>query len=75
VSEHHFNTYEQVCVYLRGALEAVNDLELSDDLRPIAFTKAIELLAAKQVALDAAAFAPPILTATPSPPRGGNLGH
>ncbi len=47
--EEHFSTQEQVAGYLEQALGIVADLELDDSLREIAFAKAIDLLAAKQV--------------------------
>jgi hypothetical protein len=75
VHEHQFNTPEQVAGYLQDALDVVRQLELFDDLRPIAFAKAIELIAAKQVVVDAAQFAPPILTAPPLYTGGGQGGH
>lgn len=75
MSEVHFNTPEQVAGYMSVALDILDALELDDELRPIVFEKAIDLLSAKQVAVNAAAFAPPILTAQPMTRREGNSGH
>jgi len=47
------NTPEQVREYLEGALAIVAELELADDLRAIAFTKAVDLLASKQIVVEA----------------------
>jgi hypothetical protein len=38
--------------YLIEALAIVSELELSDDLRQLAFSKAVDLLAAKQIVLE-----------------------
>ena len=46
------NTPEQVQHYLEGALALVAELEIADDLRPVAFTKAVDLLAAKNVQIE-----------------------
>jgi hypothetical protein len=45
--QHH--TPEQVREYMQAALVIVAELELDDELRPLAFTKAVDLLAAKNV--------------------------
>lgn len=47
--EIHHHTYEQVVSILHGAQAAVDEAEPPEDLRQIAFAKAIDLLAAKQI--------------------------
>ncbi len=47
--EHHYNPPEQVLQYLSEALDIVEKLAAPEDLRGIAFAKAIDLVAAKQV--------------------------
>ena len=51
------NAPEQVREYLQGALDLVDELEIPDELAPIAFSKAIDLLAAKQLFFEQATLA------------------
>lgn len=51
-SEHHHNSDEQVAEYLSKALAVVDELELTDELRPVAFVKAVDLYAAKSVTAE-----------------------
>lgn len=60
-TEHHHNTPEQVRDYLRQALAIVDELDVPDDLRGLAFNRAVELVSGKQVVLQQLAPAPPIL--------------
>lgn len=53
--EFHHHTSAEVRAYLAGAAEIVDDLELREDLREVAFGKAIELLATKQIAAEQSA--------------------
>lgn len=46
------NTREQVAGYLDEALAIVRELEVDDDLRAIAFTKAVDLISAKQLIVE-----------------------
>lgn len=48
-TEEHHNTPAQVVDYLRTALAIVMELDPPEDLRQIAFGKAVDLLSAKQV--------------------------
>lgn len=48
------NSPEQIEDYLRSALELVERLEVPDDLRVAAFTKAVDLFASKQLLLEQA---------------------
>jgi hypothetical protein len=48
-SETYFNTPEQVREYLRAALLVVEELEVPEDLRAVAFTAAINLTSSKHV--------------------------
>lgn len=48
-TEHQLNSPEQVREYLRNALTIVDEIDPSDDLRPIAFAKALDLISNKQV--------------------------
>lgn len=52
VSEHHYHSPEQVSGYMRDALAVVDELDVPDDLRVAAFSKAFELLAAKHVVME-----------------------
>lgn len=45
-------TVEQVETHLREALAIVNELDPDDDDRPILLSKAIDLLAAKQIVIE-----------------------
>ena len=47
--EIHHHTRNQVERYLSDALQLVNELELTDDLREACFTKAVDLLSSKQI--------------------------
>lgn len=47
------NTREQVRDYLREALAVVDERDVPDDLRAAAFGKAVDLLSAKQITLEA----------------------
>lgn len=46
------NTPEQVREYLAAALAIVDELDPDDDLRGVAFAKAVDLLAAKQITIE-----------------------
>lgn len=46
------NTREQAKGYLEDALAIVAELEIDDELKGLAFTKAVDLIAAKQVMLE-----------------------
>lgn len=48
-TEDHHHTAQQVRGYLDEAKRIVDELEVSSDLREIAYAKAVDLLAAKQV--------------------------
>lgn len=52
--EHQHNTPDQVKQYLEQALAIVAELELADDLRVPAFTKAVDLVAGKQIVFEQA---------------------
>lgn len=52
--EYPHHTPEQVRGYLIEALAILAELELTDDLRPLAFSKAVDLLAAKQILVEQA---------------------
>lgn len=51
-TEIQHNTPEQVAGYLDEALRIVTELEPPEDLREVAFGKAVDLLAAKQLMLE-----------------------
>jgi hypothetical protein len=51
-TEHPHNTDAQVQDYLQAALALVADLEPPDDLRQVAFAKAVDLFAAKQIVFE-----------------------
>jgi hypothetical protein len=51
-TEYPNNTPEQVREYLQGAADAVEAVNIPPDLIPVAFEKAIDLLASKQVVLE-----------------------
>jgi hypothetical protein len=54
-TEFAHNTPEQVREYLREALDVVDELGPPDDLRAACFTKAADLIAAKQITVEAVA--------------------
>jgi hypothetical protein len=51
-TEYPNNTPEQVREYLQGAADAVEAVDIPPDLIPVAFEKAIDLLAGKQIVLE-----------------------
>jgi hypothetical protein len=51
-TEYPNNTPEQVREYLQGAAAAVEAVDIPPDLIPVAFEKAIDLLAGKQIVLE-----------------------
>jgi hypothetical protein len=51
-TEYPNNTPEQVREYLQGAADAVEAVNIPPDLIPVAFEKAIDLLAGKQIVLE-----------------------
>jgi hypothetical protein len=51
-TEYPNNTPEQVRAYLQGAVDAVDAVDIPPDLVPIAFEKAIDLLAGKEIVLE-----------------------
>jgi len=53
VTEHHYQTPEQVRAYLREALAVVAELVPPEDLRVACFTKAADLVSAKHVMVEA----------------------
>lgn len=53
---HH--TYEQAFGIIASAEQLVADAEVDEDLRPVAFAKAVDLLAAKQIFFDQASAIP-----------------
>jgi hypothetical protein len=59
--EYHHNTPEQIEDYLASAAEVVGRIELPDDLRGIAFNKAVDLFAAKQIILAQPAAVPGLI--------------
>lgn len=61
VHERQHNTPEQVRQYLREALAVVAELDVPDDLRVAAFTKATELAAAKAVTVETVHAGPALL--------------
>jgi hypothetical protein len=66
--ELHLFTYAQVVEHLADAARAVAEVELTDELRPIAFAQACAWLSQKQVMADVAG---PIQLAAPmAVPRG-----
>jgi hypothetical protein len=65
--EYPHHTTEQVRGYLEEACAIVAGLELDDDLRVPAFTKAVELLAAKQIVMEQIGGVVPTMAI----PRGG----
>jgi len=50
--EHPYNTNEQVRGYLEDALAIVSELGIDGDLKVAAFERAVDLLAAKHVAME-----------------------
>ena len=63
------NTREQAEHYLAGALELVDAIGPPDDLRVAFFTKAVDLLAAKNVVLEQTQMGNGLI-----PPFGGGRG-
>jgi hypothetical protein len=53
--EAYFHSDDQVREYVTKAAAIVDDLDVPDDLREAAFTKALDLLAQKQVTFEAVA--------------------
>jgi hypothetical protein len=51
-SEYPHNTPEQVREYIQGAADVVEACDIPPDLVPIAFEKAIDLIANKQIVLE-----------------------
>jgi hypothetical protein len=51
-TEYPNNTPEQVREYLQGAADAVEAVNIPPGLIPVAFEKAIDLLAGKQIVLE-----------------------
>jgi hypothetical protein len=51
-TEYPNNTPEQVRAYLQGAVDAVDAVDIPPDLVPIAFEKAVDMLAGKQIVLE-----------------------
>jgi hypothetical protein len=51
-TEYPNNTLDQVRGYLQDAANTVEGLDIPPDLIPVAFSKAIDLLASKQVVLE-----------------------
>jgi hypothetical protein len=51
-AEHHLNTREQVRGYLSDALDIVAELGPPEDLRELAFSRACDWLANKQVTMQ-----------------------
>jgi hypothetical protein len=51
-TEQHYNTREQVIEYLSAALVVVDEVGVPDELLVVAFVKAVDLLAAKQVTVE-----------------------
>jgi hypothetical protein len=67
--EYQHNTREQAEGYLAGALELVDAIGPPDDLRVAFFTKAVDLLASKNVVLEQTQ-----LGGVGIPPFGNGLG-
>lgn len=57
--EYHHHTKEQIYDYLTEALRIVARLELDDDLKAIAFSRCIDLLASKQIFYEQASLGVP----------------
>jgi hypothetical protein len=51
-TEYPNNTPEQVREYLQGAADVVEAIDIPADLIPVAFEKAVDLLAGKQIVLE-----------------------
>jgi hypothetical protein len=51
-SERQNNTNEQVLGYLTAALEITNEIDPPRELREVCFTKAVDLLASKQIVME-----------------------
>ena len=64
-TEHFHHTEEQIREAIAFGLAVVAELELDDELRPIAFAKAVELRVAKQIAVEAVMPAGVLLNAPP----------
>jgi hypothetical protein len=58
LTEHHYNTAEQIEGYLRMALDVVEKVSPPDDLRQLAYGKAVDLFAAKTVVMPQVAQVP-----------------
>jgi hypothetical protein len=58
LQETHFNSPEQVEGYLRIALELVEKIGPAEDLREVAFAKAVDLVSAKNVMIPQVAAVP-----------------
>jgi hypothetical protein len=48
-SEHPHNTPEQIKAYIAASLQLIEELNVPDDLREVAFAKAVDLCSAKQI--------------------------
>lgn len=57
-TDDHHHTAADVRRYLAAACELVQELELDDDLKVPAFTKAVDLLASKQIFYEQPAAVP-----------------
>lgn len=57
-TEQQHNTPEQVSRYLNDALMVVGALDVPDELREVAFAKAVDLLSSKQVFYEQPATMP-----------------
>lgn len=51
-NEYHHNTREQVVEYVTIALNIVEELDPPSDLREIAFSKALDMISAKQIVME-----------------------
>jgi hypothetical protein len=58
IEEHHHNTPEQIEGYLRIGLEVVERVNPPDELRGIAFTKAVDLASNKSLTAVPVAVVP-----------------
>lgn len=58
------NTPGQVREYIADAIQLVADLDVPDDLRVAAFTKAADLYSGKQLFIDPSDAASPVLRAS-----------
>jgi hypothetical protein len=55
------NTPQQAEEYIRGALELVEKVQPPEDLREVAFGKAVDLLSSKQIVYEQPAVVPGLL--------------